>query len=61
MKLDPLSLKTIIKKMDFLRKSVVIQWNTWKEKGTKGKIFLLLANKLVKTFPDTLNAKELYQ
>ena len=53
MKSDTLSLKTIIKELDFLRK-VIIQWNVWKKK----KDFLFLANKLIEKTPDLSNAKE---
>ena len=54
MKSDTLSLKTIIKELDFLRK-VIIQWIVWKKKK---KDFLLLANKLIEKTPDLSNAKE---
>ena len=53
MKSETLSLKTIIKEMDFLRKTVIIQWNAWKKKD-----LLLLANKLIEETLDTPNAKE---
>ena len=43
MKSEALSLKVIIKELDFLRKAVIIQWNTWK-------ILLLLPNKLTKQY-----------
>ena len=55
MKSETLSLKTIIKEMDFLRKTVIIQWNAWKKKK---KDLLLLANKLIEETLDTPNAKE---
>ena len=32
MKSETLSLKTIIKELDFLKKTVIIQWNSWKKK-----------------------------
>ena len=56
MKLETVSLKTIIKILDFLRKIVIIQWNTWKKKD-----LLLLANKLIEKLPDSRHAEEHYQ
>ena len=55
MKSKTLSLQTIIKELDFLRKTTIIQWNALK------KDLLLLANKLIKKLPDPRNAKEYYQ
>ena len=52
---ETLSLKTIIKELGFLRKTVIVQWNAWK----KG--LLLLANKLIEKIPDPCNAKKYYQ
>ena len=43
--------------MDFLRKTVIIQWKAWKKK----KDLLLLASKLIEKIPDSRNAKEHYQ
>ena len=53
MKSDALSLKTIIKELDFQRKTVIIWWNAWKKKD-----LLLLASKLIDKNPDSRNAKE---
>ena len=55
MKSKTLSLQTIIKELDFLRKTTIIQWNALK------KDLLLLGNKLIKKLPDPRNAKEHYQ
>ena len=55
MKSETLSLKTIINKLDFLRKTVLIQWNVWK------KDLLLLAIKLTEKTSDSCNAKEHHQ
>ena len=55
MKSKTLSLKTIINKLDFLKKAVIIPWNAWK------KDLLLLANKLIEIIPDPRNTKERYQ
>ena len=52
MKSETLSLKNIIKELDFLRKTVIIQGNICK------KDLLLLANKLIEKIPDPHNAKE---
>ena len=54
MKSETLSLKTIINELNFLRKTVAIQWNVWK------KDLLLLATKLTEEIPDPHNAKEHY-
>ena len=59
MKSDILSLKTIIYELDFLRKTVIIQWNAWKKKKKKEDL-LLLANKLIEKIPDPQNAQEYY-
>ena len=59
MKSGTLSLKTIIKELDFLKKTVIIQWNAWKKK--KKKDSSLLANKIIETIPDPGNVKEHYQ
>ena len=53
MKSKTLSLKTIIKELDFLRKTVIIQWNAWKKKGPP-----FLASKLIEKIPDPCNAKK---
>ena len=42
MKSKTLSLKTIIKELYFLKKTIIIQWNAWNKKD-----LLLLANKLI--------------
>ena len=55
MKSDTSSLKTIIKELDFLTKTVIIQWNTWK------KDLLSLANKSIGKILDPCNAKEHYR
>ena len=55
MKPNTLSLKTIIKELGFLKKTVNIQWNALK------KDLLLLASKLTEKIPDPWNAKEHYQ
>ena len=49
------SLKTIINKLDFLKKAVIIQWNACK------KDLLLFADKLIETIPNPRNAKEHYE
>ena len=49
------SLKTIIKKLDVLKKTVITQWNAWK------KDLLLLANKLIEKVPDPRKVKKHYQ
>ena len=56
MKSETLSLKTIINNLDFLRKTVISQWNVWKKKD-----LLLLATKLIEKVPDPHDAKEHYQ
>ena len=56
MKSKTLSLKTIIKELDFLRETVIIQWNAWKKKD-----LLLLANKLIEKISDLHNFKEHYR
>ena len=55
MKSDTLSLKTIIEELEFLKKTVIIQWRAWK------KYLLLLANKLIEKTSDPRNDKEHYQ
>ena len=50
MKSKTVSLRAIIKELDFPKKVVIIQWSAWKKK-----YLLLLA------IPDTRNAKEHYQ
>ena len=55
MKSDTLSLKTIIEELEFLKKTVIIQWSAWK------KDLLLLANKLIEKTSDPCNDKEHYQ
>ena len=55
MKSDTLSLKTIIEELEFLKKTVIIQWSAWK------KYLLLLANKLIEKTSDPRNDKEHYQ
>ena len=54
MKSSTLSLKTVIKELDYLRKTVVTQWNLKKK-------LLFLANKLIEKISDPFNAKECYQ
>ena len=56
MKSETLSLKTIINNLNFLRKTVISQWNVWKKKD-----LLLLATKLIEKVPDPHDAKEHYQ
>ena len=56
MKSETSSFKTIIKELDFLRKTVDTQLNAWKERD-----LLLLANKLIAKTPDPPNAKQHYQ
>ena len=56
MKSETLSLKTIINNLDFLRKTVISQWNVWKKND-----LLLLATKLIEKVPDPHDAKEHYQ
>ena len=55
MKLETLTLKTIISKLDFLKKTVIIQWNT------TGKDLQFFATKLTEKILDLGNAKEHYQ
>ena len=55
MKLESLTLKTIIGKLDFLKKTIIIQWNT------RGKDLQLFATKLTEKILDLCNAKEHYQ
>ena len=55
MKSKTLSLKTIIKKLEFLQKADLIN-ETFEEIE-----ILLLANKLIEKIPDTDNVKEHYQ
>ena len=55
MKSESLSLKTIIKKLDFLKEAVFIQWNASK------KDLLLLVNKSIEKVPDSLYTEEQYQ
>ena len=50
-----LSLKIIINDLHVLKKTVIIQWNTYKKE------LLLLSNKLIGKIPDPRNAKEHYQ
>ena len=45
----------ILNELGFLRKKVIIQWNTWKKKD-----LLLLSNKSIEKIPDSRNAKEYY-
>ena len=56
MKSETLSLKTITNNLDFLRKTVISQWNVWKKND-----LLLLATKLIEKVPDPHDAKEHYQ
>ena len=58
MKSKTLSLQTIIKELDFLKKTVIIQWSAWKKKK---KDLLLITNKLIEKIPDLCDAKEHYQ
>ena len=55
MKSEALSLKTIINKLDFLKKTLIIQWSNIK------KDLQLITNKLTKKIPDLCNAKEHFQ
>ena len=55
MKSEALPSKTIIKELDFLRKTVIIPWSTWR------KDLLLLANKLIEKIPYSRNATKHYQ
>ena len=55
MKSETLSLKAIINELDFLKKTVIIQWNIRK------KDLRLFATKLTEKIPDPRNAKEYYQ
>ena len=55
MKLETLTLKTIISKLDFLKKTVIIQWNT------RGKDLQFFATKLTEKILYLGNAKEHYQ
>ena len=57
MKSEALSLKTIIKKLNFLKKKSYYLMKCLKKK----KDLLLLANKLIEKIPDSRNAKEHYQ
>ena len=56
MKSKTLSLQTIIKELDFLKKTVIIQWSAWKKKK-----LLLITNKLIEKIPGLCDAKEHYQ
>ena len=49
-----LSLKAIIKELDFLKKTFLIQWNARKKT-------IVLAKKLIEKMPDPCNAQEHYQ
>ena len=55
MKSKTLSLKTIIKELDFPKKTVIIYWNSWKKE------LLFLASKLIEKIPDPRRVKEHYQ
>ena len=55
MKSETLSLKTIIKELDFVTKIIIVQWKTWKKDS------LLLVNKLIEKIPNPRNTKEHYQ
>ena len=48
-------MKTIINKLDFLKKTVIVHWNARK------KDLLLFANKLMEKVPDPCNAKQHYE
>ena len=50
-------MKTIIYKVDLLRKKFIIQWNVWK----KEKDLLLLPTQLIEKIHDPPNTKEHYQ
>ena len=52
MKSKTLSLKTIMKELDFLKKTFLIQWNARKKKN------IVLPNKLIEKIPDPCNAQE---
>ena len=53
MKSDTLSLKTIISELDYLRWTVIIQWNVKKQND-----LVLLLSKLTEKIPDPCNAKD---
>ena len=55
MKPKTLSFKTIIDELDFLKKTVIFQWNIRK------KYLQLLATKLTEKIPNPHNFKEHYQ
>ena len=55
MRSDTLPLKNILNESDFLKRAVVIQWNTWE------RYLLFLAKKLIEKLPDTCNASEHYE
>ena len=56
LKSETLSLRTVINELDFLKKAVIIPWNSLQKI-----YFLLLANKLIEKVPDPRKAKEHYQ
>ena len=51
-----LSMKTIINELGFLKKIVILHWNTQKKKS-----LLLFANKLIEKAPKPRNAKQHYE
>ena len=51
-----LSMKTIINKIDFLKKTVIVHWTNRKKKD-----LLLFGKKLIETVPDASNAKQHYE
>ena len=53
MKSETLSLKTIISELDYLRWTVIIQWNVKKQND-----LVLLLSKLTEKIPDPCNAKD---
>ena len=55
MKSKTLSLKTIIKELDFPKKTVIIYWISWKKE------LLFLASELIEKIPDPRRGKEHYQ
>ena len=50
-----LSLKTIVKELDFPKKAVIIQWNTWKKR------FIAACKQINIKILDPLDAKGYYQ
>ena len=57
MKSRSLSLKTIIKELNFIKKAVIIQWDTKKKKNR----FIIVHKQINRKTPDPRNADEYYQ